>query len=87
MKRLRGEGSVTVSEKPGNGREKIVSLTEAGRARYEALIRHITWAEDAAMASLTPEEQTLLAGLHERFTERLAELMEWEPAGYRSEEV
>lgn len=85
VKRLRAEGSVELAEKPGNGREKVVSLTEEGRRRYGPLVRHITWAEDAAMADFAPEEQALLVDLQERFIEKLTELMETEPQGYREE--
>ena len=57
VKKLREEGSVTLSGKSGDGRKKVVAMTEASRERYEARIRRVTWAEDAAMAELLSAEQ------------------------------
>ena len=85
VKKLRAEGSVTLAERTGDAREKVVTMTEAGRERYEARIRHVTWAEDTAMAALSPEEQAQLVELSRRFTDRLVGLMEMEPQGYREE--
>lgn len=72
------EGHITLREKPENRREKIVALTEAGRAYYEKPITHITWAEDTAMSRFSPEEQKLLVDLSRTFTKNLAELFDQE---------
>ena len=50
IKHLLADGYVTVAETPENRRNKIVQMTDAGRAYYEKIVRHITWAEDTAMS-------------------------------------
>ena len=69
---------VTISEMPKDRRNKMVEMTEAGRAYCEKVVRHITWAEDAAMAMFTPEEQKRLIGLSRTFTENLTMLVNQE---------
>lgn len=76
--RLKKEGSVIVEPSEGDRREKTVHMTEEGRVRYEDPIRHITWAEDMAMAMFTLEEQQALNDLSRKFTDRLAELLDQE---------
>ncbi len=56
IKNLLAESYVTVTEVPENKRNKIVQMTEAGRAYCEKVVRHITWAEDTAMSMFTAEE-------------------------------
>ena len=75
IKNLLSEGYVTVTEMPQNKRNKMVEMTEAGRVYYEKVIRHITWAEDTAMAMFTAKEQKQLIDLSRAFTKNLAKLM------------
>ena len=80
VKNLLAEAYVTVTEVPENKRNKIVRMTEAGRAYCEQVVRHITWAEDTAMSLFTPEEQKNLIDLSRTFTKNLTMLVneEWE---------
>lgn len=78
IKNLLAETYVTVTEVPENKRNKIVQLTDAGRAYCEKVVRHITWAEDTAMSMFTPEEQKLLIGLSRTFTKNLTRLVNQE---------
>lgn len=75
VKNLAAESYVTVAEAPDDRRIKIVRMTEAGRAYCGHVVRHITRAEDEAMAMLTPEEQEQLVGLSRTFTKNLAMLV------------
>ena len=83
IKNLLAEGAVTVTEAPEDRRNKLVQMTEVGSARYEKVVRHITWAEDTAMSMFTPEEQTRLIDLSRAFTKNLTMLVnqEFEGAG------
>ncbi len=78
IKNLLAETYVTVTEVPENKRNKIVQLTDAGRAYCEKVVRHITWAEDTAMSMFTPEEQKLLIDLSRTFTKNLTRLVNQE---------
>ena len=78
IKNLLAENYVTVTEAPENKRNKIVQMTDAGRAYCEKVVRHITWAEDTAMSLFTPEEQTQLIDLSRRFTRNLTRLVHQE---------
>ena len=78
IKNLLAENYVTVTEAPDNKRNKIVRMTDAGRAYYEKAVRHITWAEDTAMSLFTPEEQKQLIELSRTFTENLTRLVSQE---------
>ena len=78
IKNLLAENYVTVTEVPDNKRNKIVQMTDAGRAYYEKAVRHITWAEDTAMSLFTPEEQKQLIDLSRTFTENLTRLVNQE---------
>ena len=78
IKNLLSERYVTVTEVPESKRSKIVQMTEAGRAYYEKVVRHITWAEDTAMSMFTPEEQKQLIDLSRAFTKNLAMLVNQE---------
>lgn len=78
IKNLLAENYVTVTEVPDNKRNKIVQMTDAGRAYFEKAVRHITWAEDTAMSLLTPEEQKQLIDLSRTFTENLTRLVNQE---------
>ena len=75
IKNLLAESYVTVTEVPENKRNKIVQMTEAGRTWCEKVVRHITWAEDAAMSMFTPEEQKQLIDLSRTFTKNLTTLV------------
>ena len=78
IKNLLAESYVTVTEAPDNKRNKIVRMTDAGRAYCEKAVRHITWAEDTAMSLFTPEEQKQLIELSRTFTENLTRLVNQE---------
>ena len=78
IKNLLAEGYVTVSEMPENKRNKIVRMTEAGRAYCEVIVRHITWAEDTAMSMFTAEQQKQLIDLSRTYTENLTKLINQE---------
>lgn len=78
VKNLLQGGHAALSENAEDRRNKIVRLTEAGRAFAEKPVRHITSAEDTAMSRLTPEEQTQLIALSRRFTQNLTELVKGE---------
>ncbi len=78
IKNLLAESYVTVTEVPENKRNKIVSITEAGRAYCEKVVRHITWAEDTAMSMFTAEEQKQLIDLSRTFTKNLTKLVNQE---------
>ncbi len=78
IKNLLAENYVTVTKVPENKRNKIVQMTDAGRAYCEKVVRHITWAEDAAMSMFTPEEQKQLIDLSRTFTKNLTMLVNQE---------
>ncbi len=78
IKNLLADNYVTVTEVPENKRNKIVQMTDAGRAYCEKVVRHITWAEDTAMSMFTPEEQKQLIDLSRTFTRNLTRLVNQE---------
>ena len=78
VKNLLAQNYVAVAESPENRRNKIVRMTEAGRAWCGKVVRHITQAEDTAMSMFTPEEQRLLVGLSRTFTKNLTALINLE---------
>lgn len=78
IKNLWTDRYVIITEVPEDRRNKIVQMTEAGRAYCEKVVRHITWAEDTAMSMFTPEEQKQLIDLSRTFTKNLAMLVNQE---------
>ena len=78
IKNLLADNYVTVTEMPENKRNKIVQMTDAGRAYCEKVVRRITWAEDTAMSMFTPEEQKQLIDLSRTFTKNLTRLVNQE---------
>ena len=78
IKNLLSDNYVTVTEAPENKRNKIVKMTETGRAYCEKVVCHITWAEDTAMSMFTPEEQKQLINLSRTFTKNLTMLVNQE---------
>lgn len=78
IQNLLKEAYVTVEERKENKREKLVKMTDAGRAYCEKVVRHITWAEDTAMSMFTPEEQKQLIDLSRTFTKNLTKLVNQE---------
>ena len=78
IKKLLSDSYVAVTEVPENKRNKIVKMTDAGRAYCEKVVRHITWAEDTAMSMFTPEEQKQLIDLSRTFTKNLTMLVNQE---------
>ncbi len=77
-KNLLAENYVTVTEMPENKRNKIVRMTDAGRAYCKKVVCHITWAEDTAMSMFTPEQQRQLIDLSRIFTKNLTMLVHQE---------
>ena len=75
VKHLLEDDYVAVEEIPENKRTKIVHMTDAGRSYCGEVVRHITWAEDAAMSMFSPEEQKLRIDLSRTFTKNLTELV------------
>ena len=73
------KGGVTLEERKENKREKLVRITEAGKAYCEKVVHHITWAEDTAMSMFTQEEQKQLIELSRTFTKNLTDLIHQEP--------
>lgn len=78
IRNLLNAAYVTVEARKENRREKLVQMTDAGRAYCEGAVRHITWAEDTAMSLFSPEEQEQLIDLSRRFTENLTKLIHQE---------
>lgn len=78
VKNLTAQSYATIEEAPDDKRNKIVRMTEAGRAYCGHVVRHITRAEDEAMAMLAPEEQELLVELSRKFTKNLTMLINHE---------
>ena len=78
IKNLWTDRYVTITEMPEDRRNKMVEMTEAGRAYCQKVVRHITWAEDTAMSMFTPEEQKQLIDLSRTFTKNLAMLVNQE---------
>ena len=75
IRNLLNEAYVTVEERKEDKREKLVQMTDAGRAYCEKVVRHVTWAEDTAMSMFSSEEQKLLIDLSRTFTENLTRLI------------
>lgn len=78
IRNLLAEKYVTLTGVPENKRNKLVRMTDAGRAYCEKVVRHITWAEDTAMSMFSPEEQKQLIDLSRTFTENLTRLVNQE---------
>ena len=78
IRNLLNAAYVTAEARKENRREKLVQMTDAGRAYCEGAVRHITWAEDTAMSLFSLEEQELLINLSRRFTENLTKLIHQE---------
>lgn len=78
IRNLLDEAYVTVEERKENKREKLVRMTDAGRAYCERVVRHVTWAEDTAMSMFSPEEQKQLIDLSRTFTQNLTKLIHQE---------
>ena len=75
VRNLWTDSYVTITESPEDRRNKTVQMTDAGRAYCEKAVRHITWAEDTAMALFSPEEQKRLIDLSRTFTGNLTMLV------------
>ena len=56
MQALEQRGIVRRSRDPEDGRERIVTLTSAGRALYRRIVPYALEREAALLAALTPEE-------------------------------
>ena len=66
---------VELTELPTDRRNNLVRLTEAGRRYAEGIVPSLTKAETAAMARLTPNQQTMLVELTTVFGNHLQELL------------
>ena len=86
VKRLEARGFASSAPNPGDRRNSIVSLTDAGRAWAHDMVRTVTRAEDEAMARLTKREQEQLVSLSRRFTEALVEFID-DPAKLPAEDA
>lgn len=75
IKNLLEKNYVTLIENEDDKRNKTVKMTETGRTYAEKPVRHITWAEDKAMAMFTIQEQEQLIELSRRFTQNLTNLV------------
>lgn len=75
IKNLFKDGHIAMEENDMDRRNKLIRLTDEGRAFYEKPVRHITNAEDTAMSMFTQEEQEQLISLSERFTAHLTKLV------------
>lgn len=69
------QGYVELTELPTDRRNKFVRLTKVGRRYAAAIVPPLTKAETAAMARLTPEQQTMLVELTTVFGDHLQELL------------
>lgn len=87
VKKLVAEGRAELAASEVDGRAKVVRLTEEGRAWAEYPVRHITLAEDNAMAMLSPKEQEALVALSRQFTKNLAALVRGEEDVGRQQEA
>lgn len=75
IKNLLQGGYITIEEDPEDKRNKLVKMTESGRAYAKTPVVHITWAEDTAMSMFTAEEQEQLINLSRTFTKNLTDLI------------
>lgn len=72
---------------PDNKKNKLVVMTDKGRAKFRQVVTHITWAEDKAMSLLSEEEQHILIRLSEKYTENLTRLVnDGDSSEYRKEQ-
>ena len=78
IKSMLNRGYVMLMENSNDKRNKTVRLTRTGRAYAEKPVRHITCAEDRAMAMFTQEERKQLIKLSRTFTKNLTELVNQE---------
>ncbi|MDD4510393.1 MAG: MarR family transcriptional regulator [Oscillospiraceae bacterium] len=78
IKNLLKDGNITIEGDKEDKRNKLIYLTEKGRAYAKKTVVHITWAEDTAMSMFTPEEQEKLISLSTTFTKNLTALIHQE---------
>jgi DNA-binding MarR family transcriptional regulator len=69
---LEAEGLVTRTLDPGNRRQNIVEMTEAGRSRFDGLRSRLTKAQDHALAPLNEAERRELLRLLQILHDHLA---------------
>lgn len=60
---LEREGSIERRENPLDRRQKLVSITAAGRARRTAIAESLTVAQDALLAGMSADERATLSAL------------------------
>ncbi|TFD71969.1 MarR family winged helix-turn-helix transcriptional regulator [Cryobacterium sp. Hb1] len=68
LNKLENRGLVTRQANPGDGRGKLVALTDAGRDLIETALPNHLETELAITAALSDEEQTVLADLLQRLS-------------------
>ncbi|WP_104195891.1 MarR family winged helix-turn-helix transcriptional regulator [Cryobacterium sp. M15] len=68
LNKLENRGLVTRQANPGDGRGKLVALTDAGRDLIETALPNHLETELAITAALNDEEQTVLADLLQRIS-------------------
>lgn len=71
INKLTKEGSAETRQGLSDARERVVYMTDAGRARYGDCIREMAEAEERAMLSMPPEEQRAIGDLMEKYTDNL----------------
>lgn len=76
IKRQLKTGYIEMEVNPANRREKIISLTEAGKQYAEELILPLFRYEEEAAAAFTEREMTEVIQMQEKFAAVLAEKME-----------
>lgn len=76
IKGFLAQGHVELTELPTDRRNKLVKLTKAGHQYAKTIVPPLTEAETAAMALLTPEQQTMLVELTAAFGDHLQKSLE-----------
>lgn len=71
VKKLVQKGYAVMKDNPRDGRNTIISLSQAGRRYAEVPVRHIRESEEQAMAMFSAEEQEQLTALSRKYTENL----------------
>lgn len=67
LQRLEAAGFIARSPDPADGRAATVSLSESGKAAYDALVARGLAATDDALREWAPADRALLADLIDRF--------------------
>lgn len=76
VKKWLERGYVSFLENPDDKRHKLVCLTDQGRSYASTVIEPLDAAESRAMASLTPDQQEILASLTAKYSQALYDELE-----------